>query len=170
MAGITIGDVAARSGLRPSAIRYYEAEGLLPVAARAHGRRIYDGSVFQRLAVIELAKAAGFNLTEIRGLLSAVGTDHPAATWKQFAKARRAEIDREMRTLALMKRVVRGIAQCNCRTLDDCARAFNIAVAKYVSRRPVRSELSHEAAKPPSLQVAKRRAHAERSEAPTRRR
>ena len=61
---LTIGAVAARTGLRASAIRYYESRGLLPVASRAAGKRVYDASVLARLAVIRLAKTAGFDRTK----------------------------------------------------------------------------------------------------------
>jgi MerR family transcriptional regulator, redox-sensitive transcriptional activator SoxR len=78
MGQMTIGAVAARSGLRASAIRYYEAQGLLPAAPREHGRRIYDTSVFERLAVIGLAKAAGFDLSEIKAVVSTPRANEPA--------------------------------------------------------------------------------------------
>jgi DNA-binding transcriptional MerR regulator len=135
MGQITIGAVAARTGLRASAIRYYEAEGLLPPPPREHGRRVYDTSVFSRLAVIKLGQTAGFNLSEIRFLLS-TSASHPAVTWKKLTKTKREEIERQMRALALKKRVVEGIAKCHCRSLDDCGRAFSAAVAKYMASPP----------------------------------
>ena len=69
MEGLTIGAVARRAGLRPSALRYYEDEGLLPAPARVNGRRRYDTDVFDRLAVIRLAQAAGLTVAEIRTFL-----------------------------------------------------------------------------------------------------
>lgn len=138
---MTIGEVARRTGLRASAIRYYEAEGLLPKPLRVGGKRVFDASIVQRLAVINLAQAAGFSLSEIKAVVSLASASQPAAAWQRLTKMKRAEIEREMRTLALRKRVVDGIARCNCHSLDDCGRAFTAALAKYVDRRrPVTRE------------------------------
>ena len=52
MAMLTIGQIATRAGVRASAIRYYESRGLLPAASRDAGKRVYDVSVLERLAVI----------------------------------------------------------------------------------------------------------------------
>jgi MerR family transcriptional regulator, redox-sensitive transcriptional activator SoxR len=133
----TIGMVAARTGLRASAIRYYEAQGLLPAAAREGGRRVYDTSVFPRIAVIKLAKAAGFNLTEIRSVLAAVHKSPPAAAWRIFAEEKQAEIAQELEMLLLRKRVVNALGRCACASLEDCGQTFADALAKY--RTPTRS-------------------------------
>ena len=75
---LTIGDVAARAGLRTSAIRYYESVGLLPEPDRDAGRRRYGEDVLQRLAVIDTAQRAGLSLDEIRLLLEASPDDRAA--------------------------------------------------------------------------------------------
>jgi MerR family transcriptional regulator, redox-sensitive transcriptional activator SoxR len=54
---LTIGEVARQSGLRPSAIRFYEKSGLLPTPLRSGGQRRYDASVLRRLAVLQRATA-----------------------------------------------------------------------------------------------------------------
>ena len=84
---LTIGQVASRAGLRPSAIRYYEAQGLLPRTSREGGKRIYHASIIERLAVIELAKMAGFDLGEIRAILSSLGEGEPAPDWRKRSLA-----------------------------------------------------------------------------------
>ena len=66
---MTIGQVAAESGLAASAIRFYEQEGVVPRPARIAGRRHYDASVPDQLAMLERAKACGFSLAEIRRLI-----------------------------------------------------------------------------------------------------
>jgi MerR family redox-sensitive transcriptional activator SoxR len=131
---MTIGEVAARSGLRTSAIRYYESQGLLPIAPRSGGKRVYDATILERLAVIDLAKTAGFNLAEIRSVLGVVGGRQPSTAWKTLTKRKRAEIDEQMRMLALMKQVVTSVGRCRCATLEDCGRAFRVARAKYARR------------------------------------
>lgn len=126
---LTIGEVAARSGLRASAIRFYESEGLLPMAIRHGGKRVYDASILERVAAIQLAKAAGMELGEIRAVLTAHGA--PRRVWRAAIKGKQAALDREIQTLTLMKRVLAGIAKCACLTTDDCGRAFNEALVKY---------------------------------------
>ena len=53
---VSIGEVAQRAGIQTSAIRYYESEGLLPAPERLNGRRKYDATVLQRLALIQLLR------------------------------------------------------------------------------------------------------------------
>lgn len=68
---LSIGQVAARSGVAPSRIRYYEEIGVLPQAEREGGRRRYDDDVLRRLSIIDIAQRAGFSLDEIRELTGA---------------------------------------------------------------------------------------------------
>jgi MerR family redox-sensitive transcriptional activator SoxR len=121
---LTIGEVALKSGLRASAIRYYESLGLLPAPARKAGKRIYADSIVQRLAVIELAKVAGFGLHEIRSLVSDAAAGEPVRSWRKQASAKRAEIDRQMRHLLRMKRILARLAACRCATLEQCGQVF----------------------------------------------
>ena len=66
---LSIGDVAAASGLRPSALRYYEEAGLISPPGRRGGRRIYRPDVLSRLALVALAQEVGFTVREIATLL-----------------------------------------------------------------------------------------------------
>ena len=85
-----IKSLARQAGLRPSAIRYYESAGLLPAPVRVSGWRCYDGSARTRLAVIELAKLAGFTLAETRILLRGFSPrTPPSARWHKLARAMR---------------------------------------------------------------------------------
>ena len=126
---LTIGQVAARAGLRASAIRYYEQLGLVPKAMRLDGRRVYDESIFARLDLIDLAKTAGFELRDIHHLLSAV--TNPAAKWRALGQAKRDELDRQMKKLKLMKRILSELDGCGCATLAECAQVFKAEKAKY---------------------------------------
>ena len=65
---MTIGEVAARCGLRASALRYYEDAGLLPKPPRASGRRVYGPQVIDRIAFIQFAQEVGFTIAEIKVL------------------------------------------------------------------------------------------------------
>jgi DNA-binding transcriptional MerR regulator len=66
---LSIGEVARRSGVTASALRYYERTGLIPAGERSGGKRVYGDELLDRLALIRVAKTAGFRLTEIRTLL-----------------------------------------------------------------------------------------------------
>lgn len=127
---LSIGDVAERTGLRASAIRFYEERGLLPVASRKGGRRVYDSSILDRLAVIQLAKLAGFTIAEIGDLMQSTGTlSEPATAWRALAEGRRADLNDKMTRLEEMKRIVELLANCECSTLAECGRAFREAIS-----------------------------------------
>lgn len=137
---LTIGQVAKRADVAASAIRYYEERGLLPRAERRSGKRVYPDSVLKRLAVIEVAKAAGFELSEIAAMLSGISTAGPARTWKTAARAKQADIMSQMRTLARMSEILEGLQGCDCRTLEQCGAAFVHAIAKEPLDTPVKPQ------------------------------
>ena len=134
---LTIGQVASRTGLRASAIRYYEAQGLLPTPSRTGGKRVYDGSIVERLALIELAKMAGFNLNEIRATLSDADTREPATRWKTLTTAKRLEVDAEMKRLTDAKYVLTRMSACSCATIEECGRAFLDGMSKQPLAPPM---------------------------------
>jgi MerR family redox-sensitive transcriptional activator SoxR len=115
---MTIGQVAQRAGIRVSAVRYYEAEGLLPAPPRIGGKRQYAPSVLETLAVIELAKDAGFALKEIRAAFSM--PEEPSVVWKRLAGRKRVELDRQLSELARRRRVLRRLSRCECASFDEC--------------------------------------------------
>src|SRR5919108_4323819 len=65
MEELTISEVARRSGVRATTIRYYESINVLPPARRANGRRRYDEAILERLAFIQVAQRLGFTLSEM---------------------------------------------------------------------------------------------------------
>jgi MerR family redox-sensitive transcriptional activator SoxR len=131
---LTIGQVASQTGLRASAIRYYEARGLLPPPLRRSGKRVYSTSIFERVAVIELAKLAGFGLNDIRTLVSSVAAGQASSAWRQLVPTRTAEIESQMTRLADMKDILARLNICACSTLEECGRRFIEARAQQ--RRP----------------------------------
>lgn len=121
MGGLTIGEVARRAGLRPSALRFYERSGLLPAPTRVGGQRRYDPTVLRRLTAIRLAQGAGFTVAEIRTLLNDFPPDTPPATrWRALGAKKAAELDARIANLQGMKRLLEEGAHCPCATLDDC--------------------------------------------------
>ena len=126
MKSFSIGQIAQRVGISTSAIRYYEAEGLLPRAERRHGRRVYDESVVDRLAIIHLAKGAGFTVAEVKRLLSgfARGTP-PGDRWRTLAESKLVELDERIAEAERMKRVLQWVMRCECPTFTDCSRVMS---------------------------------------------
>lgn len=125
---ITIREVASASGLNVSAIRYFEEQGLLPVAQRRAGRRVYEASILDRLALIDLAKRAGLSIREIRGLLAEKARRATGeAAWSRVADAKLAELDARIAELSRSRALLAAISSCPCPTLDDCGRAMSAA-------------------------------------------
>lgn len=119
---LSIGEVARRAGLRTSAIRYYEGEGLIPVAERVSGRRRYDEDVFARLALIDLAQRAGFTVREIRTLLHGFGRrTPPGVRWRKLASRKLSEVEVRIAEAREMQRVLRGLLDCECPSFEACA-------------------------------------------------
>lgn len=118
----SIGDVAREAGLEPSAIRYYESEGLIPKPRREGGQRRYDASIMEWLSLIALAKEAGFTVAEIKLLVSGFtpGTK-PAARWASLAERKLVEIDALVARAERMRAVLRVALDCGCFRLEDCS-------------------------------------------------
>ena len=95
-----IGEVAERSGLAASAIRYYEQQGLLPKTVRgANGYRVYEEGALERLHMIQIGQNLGFTLGAIRKVLALQGTAYQDGLM-QGMDLRLVEIDQLMETLS----------------------------------------------------------------------
>ena len=126
MKSLSIGQVAKRVGIAASAIRYYESEGLLPPAERRSGRRIYDERVVERLAIIHLAKGAGFTVAEVKRLLGGFARrTPPGERWRTLAERKLEELDGRIAEAERMKRVLRAVMRCECPSFTDCSRAMS---------------------------------------------
>lgn len=123
MEELTIGTVAQQAGIRASAIRYYESVELLPAPRRINGRRLYDSSVLDRLAIIQMAQHAGFTVSEIRTLFNGFTPETPASVrWEALARQKLTEVDALILRAQAMKRVLEEeLLRCRCLTLDECA-------------------------------------------------
>jgi MerR family transcriptional regulator, redox-sensitive transcriptional activator SoxR len=129
---MTIGELAARSGLRASAIRFYEKTGLLPVPERRSGRRVYASEAAHRLILITFAKDNGFTLPEIKLLLHGFPQSVPAGDrWRKLANSKLQQLAATIAKAHAMQRMLRSLMQCRCTTIDQCARG----IANYVDKR-----------------------------------
>ena len=121
-AQLTIGEAARKAGVAPSTLRYWESEGLLP-AGRVNGRRHYDEPALRRLAVIDLAKRAGFTVAEIRRLFDGFPAETPPSErWKTLAEGKLAEIEALIESAEAMRATLEEALRCRCASLEDCAR------------------------------------------------
>lgn len=116
-----IGEVARKSGLAASTIRYYESLGLLPAPRRRAGRRIYDGDVLRRLAVIRHCVALGFPLATIQKMGLGLAMVEPApATWHDETTTRLADIDAQIAELIAARQQLIALQQCDCPSIAAC--------------------------------------------------
>jgi MerR family transcriptional regulator, redox-sensitive transcriptional activator SoxR len=119
---MTIGEVARRTGVATSSIRYYERRGLLPEPARLHGQRRYDSAVLGRLGFIGVAQGAGFKLREIGELME--GVDSAAGMGEQMRSLSSKKLD-EVEALLERTRAMKGwlevAAECGCASPAECA-------------------------------------------------
>jgi MerR family redox-sensitive transcriptional activator SoxR len=120
---MTIGELAAESGMPASTIRYWERIGVLPKPMRVSGQRRYASDAVQRLAVLRLAQACGFRLDEMRHLLHGFGAGvKPPRRWQELAQRKQQELDEQIARLKAMRRVVDRVMQCQCLELPECGR------------------------------------------------
>ncbi len=121
---LRIGEVAQRAGIATSAIRYYEREGLIPRADRRGNARVYGPDILDRLALIELAKSAGFTVAETRQLVRGVSRrTQPGPRWRALAEKKLGEVEERIAEAERMRAVLHTVMRCECPTFEDCTRA-----------------------------------------------
>lgn len=114
---LDIGEVAERSGMRPSALRYYEEVGLISSVARSGLRRQFPPEVLLQLKLIAMGKSAGFSLDEISGMFGRNGApDLPRALLHEKAD----ELDRQIGELAALRDTLRHVADCPAPSHMEC--------------------------------------------------
>ncbi len=120
---LRIGEVAQRAGIATSAIRYYEREGLIPKADRQGNARVYGADILDRLALIELAKSAGFTVAETRQLVYGVSRrTPPGPRWRALAEKKLGEMQERIAEAENMRSVLQNLMRCECPTFEDCTR------------------------------------------------
>lgn len=112
-----IAEVARRSGMQASALRYYESKGLIRALARDSGRRRFAPQVLDQLALIALGQAAGFTLDEIGAMFAPDGS---ACIDRALLTAKADELDRTIRRLKAMSDGLRHAAVCPAPSHAQC--------------------------------------------------
>lgn len=113
---LDIGEVATRSGVQPSALRFYEEAGLIAPASRHGLRRQYDKDVLRQLKLIAMGKTAGFSLEDIARMFGRDGLQLPRPAMHQRAD----EIDRQIRELTTLSILLRHVAECRAPSHMEC--------------------------------------------------
>jgi len=120
---LAIGEVAARSGMAPSALRYYEQEGLIGAARTPGGARRYPRSVLRRLAVIRAARNVGLSLAEIAAALDTLPAQRPPTTedWARLSQGWRDRLDEQIAALTELRDGLTSCIGCGCLSLSRCS-------------------------------------------------
>lgn len=137
MRDLDITEVAKRSGVPASTLRFYEEKGLIASVGRRGLRRLFDPAVLQRLALIALGRSAGFSLDEIGGMFAPDG--RPTID-RQLLASKAQELDGVIRRLTAMRDGLRHAAACAAPSHMECPsfrRLMNVA-ARRPARRPAR--------------------------------
>ena len=119
---LSIGAVAERSGLAPSALRFYEAEGLITAHRTESGHRRFHRDVLRRVAFIRVAQQVGLSLEEIRQALATLpdGRTPTEDDWARLAEAWQPRVDEQIRQLERMRDRLTGCIGCGCLSLKLC--------------------------------------------------
>ena len=123
---LAIGEVAVRSGLAPSAIRFYEAEGLIHAERTPSGRRLFPRHVLRRLAFISSAQRVGLSLRDVADALEGLPPDRAPtkAQWAQLSRRWRRDLDARISDLERLRDDLTSCIGCGCLSLQTC-RLFN---------------------------------------------
>lgn len=142
---LTISQLARRFGMKASAIRYYEARGVLPQPTRENGQRRYGPDAVRRMEVLEIAKRAGLSLDDARVLLQSAEAGAPAfEALRELAARKLPEIQALIARAQTMHDRLLTATHCSCTTLDACG-LFDAAEPR---RSGPRSRSSRAAAEP----------------------
>jgi DNA-binding transcriptional MerR regulator len=124
---LTIGELAALTGVTPETIRYYEREGVIPPASRAGAGsyRQYGGADAERLRFVRRARDLGFSLEEVRELLTLAAGDpnRPCGDVNQIAHTHLAQVDTKLAQLGALRRELHRLIEACDRdaALADCS-------------------------------------------------
>lgn len=119
---LSIGDLAARTGVAVSAIRFYEARGLLAALRSAGRQRRFLRADIRRVSFILIAQQMGLSLDEIADELARLpaGRTPNAADWTRISTALRARIDARIAALERTRELLDGCIGCGCLSLKKC--------------------------------------------------
>jgi len=120
---ITIGELADRSGVAASALRFYESKGLIAATRTDGGQRRYRRDTIRRVAFVLAAQQVGLSLTEIADALDGLPDARTPnqKDWQRLASGWRPLLDERIRSLELLRERLSSCIGCGCLSLDTCA-------------------------------------------------
>jgi MerR family transcriptional regulator, redox-sensitive transcriptional activator SoxR len=120
---LTIGELSSRSGVAPSALRFYEARGLIGAHRTSGNQRRYDRATLRRVALIQAGRAAGIPLEEIRATLETLPSQRTPTRrdWERLSRGWRADIDLRIATLQALRNRLTTCIGCGCLSIDRCS-------------------------------------------------
>lgn len=121
-AELAIGALSERTGVAPSALRFYEAEGLLTSVRSEGNQRRYARDAIRRVSFIRVAQHVGLSLEEIKAALASLPDERTPtrADWERLADAWRPGLDARIRMLERLRDLLAGCIGCGCLSLDAC--------------------------------------------------
>lgn len=119
---LTVGEVAARSGVAVSAVHFYESKGLIKSWRNQGNQRRYPREVLRRVAVIKVAQRVGIPLASIREALMTLpeGRTPTAADWSKLSAKWKAELNERITRLTQLRDQLNRCIGCGCLSLKDC--------------------------------------------------
>jgi MerR family transcriptional regulator, redox-sensitive transcriptional activator SoxR len=122
MAALTIGELSARSGVAPSALRYYEKLGLIRADRSGGNQRRYERSELRRVAFIRIAAQIGVPLEDIKEALDGLPDRRTPtqADWARLSARWRHRLDERIRLLERLRDKLTGCIGCGCLSLRKC--------------------------------------------------
>ena len=119
---LTVGALAARSGLPVSTLHFYEAKGLIQSRRTAGNQRRYPRQVLRRVAVIKIAQRTGIPLAEVRKALAGLPDERTptAEDWRALSARWRADLDARIARLTRLRDELDGCIGCGCLSLKAC--------------------------------------------------
>lgn len=119
---VTIGELAARSGVATSALRFYEDRGLIAAERTPGNQRVYARPILRRVAFIRAAQEVGLTLDEIGQALAALPTDRTPMKrdWERLSRAWRSRLDERIAELERLRDTLTGCIGCGCLSLRTC--------------------------------------------------
>jgi MerR family redox-sensitive transcriptional activator SoxR len=120
---LTVSEVSERSGFAPSALRFYEREGLVQAVRTSGNQRRYQRNVLRRLAFVRAARNVGLSLEEVAAALAELpdGRTPTRADWTRLSRSWRSRLDDQIAALAKLRDGLDSCIGCGCLSLKKCA-------------------------------------------------
>jgi MerR family copper efflux transcriptional regulator len=137
---LTIGELARRAGVAPSALRYWEDLGLLPAPARISGQRRYPRSALERVGIILLLGEVGFTLAEQKAFMASRAV--APADWRRLARGKLAELEDQIAKAQTARQAIEHALRCPHDDILECP-TFASVIAARLTGQPLHQAHPH---------------------------